>query len=220
MSLFEFLFHSENFFYSASLILMLLIAILEGVLIIIGVGLSDMIDSLIPDFDTEVDFSVDNDGFALSKFFSWIRLKEVPILMLFVIFLSSFGMIGLIIQVILLNISTTLWSSGIAFIPAFILAIYSLNIFGGWLSRILPKDETSSISKNDLIGHVAVITLGKARKDFPAEAKTRDKYGQTHYFMIEPSEEKIEFIQGDKVLILKEIGNIFIGTMDLPDKLN
>lgn len=220
MSLFEFLFHSENFFYSASLILMFLIAMLEGVLIIIGVGLSDMIDSLIPDFDAEVDFDVDNDGFALSKFFSWIRLKEVPFLMLFVIFLSSFGLIGLIIQVILLNISTTLWSSGITFIPAFIFGIYSLNIFGAWLSKILPKDESSSISKNDLIGHVAVITVGKARKDFPAEAKTRDKHGQTHYFMIEPSEEQIEFMQGDKVLILKEIGNVFIGTMDLPDKLN
>lgn len=220
MSLTEFLFHSENFYYSAALVLMLFISILEGVLVLLGAGLSDMIDSLIPDFDIDADVSISDNSFSLSKFFSWIKVKEVPILMLFIIFLSSFGLIGLIIQYILLNLSVTLWTSGLAFIPSFILGIYSLNIFGSFVSKILPKDETSSISRNDLIGHVAVITIGKARKDFPAEAKTRDKHGQTHYFMIEPEETQIEFTQGDRVLILKKLRNGFIGTIDLPDKLN
>jgi hypothetical protein len=108
MNLIDFLFISNNIIFTSALVLMIFIALLEGILVFIGMGLSDMIDSFIPDFDTDIDFDVDS-GYSLSKFFGWIRLKQVPILMLLVIFLTSFGLIGLLMQAILLNFIGILW---------------------------------------------------------------------------------------------------------------
>ncbi len=218
MSLVEFLFHSNNIIFTSAVILMLLIAFLEGILVVLGMGLSNLFDSLIPDFDSNIEFEMDS-GYSLTKFFGWIRLKQVPILMLLVIFLTSFGLLGLFIQAILLNSLGILWLEYIVIIPTFIISLFSLRIIGGVIAKILPKDETSSISTSELIGHVAIITLGKATKGSPAEAKTKDKYGQTHYFMVEPENENEFFLQGDKVLLSEQNNTVFYATKNLPEKL-
>lgn len=67
MSLIDFLFNSNNIIFTGALILMIFIALLEGAFVLIGLGLSDMLDSLIPDFDTDLDFDVDTE-FSLTKF--------------------------------------------------------------------------------------------------------------------------------------------------------
>jgi hypothetical protein len=216
MNLIDFLFTSNNIIFTSALILMIFIAALEGILVLIGVGLSNTFDSLIPDFDTELDVDTE---YSLSKFFGWIRLKQVPILMLFVIFLTSFGLIGLLIQATLFNIIGILWLQYLVVIPAFIFAIISLRIFGGLIAKLLPKDETSSISNNDLIGHIAIITLGKAIKGSPAEAKVKDQSGQVHYFMVEPENENDIFLQGEKVLISGQNEKLFFAIKDIPEKL-
>jgi hypothetical protein len=216
MNLIDFLFTSNNIIFTSALILMIFIAVLEGILVLIGVGLSNTFDSLIPDFDTELDVDTE---YSLSKFFGWIRLKQVPILMLFVIFLTSFGLIGLLIQATLFNIIGILWLQYLVVIPAFIFAIISLRIFGGLIAKLLPKDETSSISNNDLIGHIAIITLGKAIKGSPAEAKVKDQSGQVHYFMVEPENENDIFMQGEKVLISGQNEKLFFAIKDIPEKL-
>jgi len=218
MNLIDFLFISNNIIFTSALILMIFIALLEGILVFIGMGLSDMIDSFIPDFDTDIDFDVDS-GYSLSKFFGWIRLKQVPILMLLVIFLTSFGLIGLLMQAILLNFIGILWFQYLVAIPVFIFSIISLRIFGGLIAKLLPKDETSSISNNDLIGHIAIITLGKAIKGSPAEAKVKDQSGQVHYFMVEPENENDIFMQGEKVLISSQNEKLFFAIKDIPEKL-
>ncbi|MGB5919449.1 YqiJ family protein [Arcobacter sp.] len=218
MSLIDFLFSNNNIIFSSALVLMIFIALLEGILVFIGMGLSDMLDSFIPDFDTDIDFNVDS-GYSLSKFFGWIRLKEVPILMLLVIFLTSFGLIGLLIQAILFNFIGILWLQYLVSIPALIFAIISLRIFGGIVAKLLPKDETSSISNDELIGYIAIITLGKATKGSPAEGKVKDKSGQVHYFMIEPENENDVFLQGEKVLISGQNEKLFFAIKDIPEKL-
>jgi hypothetical protein len=98
-------------------------------------------------------------------------------------------------------------------------SIFSLRIFGGLIAKLLPKDETSSISNNDLIGHIAIITLGKAIKGSPAEAKVKDQSGQVHYFMVEPENENDIFMQGEKVLISSQNEKLFFAIKDIPEKL-
>ncbi len=219
MSLLEFLFHSNNYLFTAAIILMLFIAILEGVLAFLGAGISDMIESFIPDISTDFDIDGAQNAFALSKFFAWIRIKQVPILMLLIIFLTSFGLVGLFIQLLLLKFTSIFWSVWIVSIPTIFCSVFLLRIIGGFVSFILPKDESSSISKDELIGYIATITLGSAKKNSPAEARTKDKHGQTHYFMIEPDMDEIEFSQGDRVLILGKIKSHFFATNILPNKL-
>lgn len=102
----EFLLHPQNAIFSFALSFMLVIAILEGIMSILGMGVSSILSTLLPSFD--VDLGVDNPNFSLSKFFNWIRIKSVPILMLMVIFLTSFGTVGLSIQAFLLNNTGTL----------------------------------------------------------------------------------------------------------------
>lgn len=218
MSLIDFLFSSNNIIFSSAIVLMLFIALLEGLLVLIGMGLSDMLDSLIPDFDTDFDSDIETE-YSLSKFFGWIRLKQVPLLMLLVIFLTSFGLIGLSIQVIIFHFIGILWLQYLVAIPAFMFAIASVRIFGGLIAKVLPKDETSSISNNDLIGHIATITLGKAIKGSPAEAKVKDQSGQIHYFMVEPENENDIFMQGEKVLISSQNETLFFAIKDIPEKL-
>ncbi|MEZ5581571.1 MAG: DUF1449 family protein [Candidatus Competibacteraceae bacterium] len=47
--------------------------------------------------------------------------------------------------------------------------------------------------RNQFIGRVAVITLGTAGYDSPAQAKLRDQHGQTHYIMTAPDQPKNAF---------------------------
>jgi hypothetical protein len=58
---------------------------------------------------------------------------------------------------------------------------------------------------------VAVITLGKATKGKPAQAKLKDKFGTTHYIMVEPDLEDDTFLQGDPVLIVRQAGAVYTG---------
>ncbi|MCJ8327678.1 MAG: YqiJ family protein [Campylobacterales bacterium] len=184
---------------------------------LIGMALSDIIDSFIPDVD--VNISSSENIFALSRFFSWIKIKQVPVIILFIIFLTAFGLVGLFFQFLSFTLLNNLLSQWIIFLPVFIVSVYFLRISAVFISKVLPKDNTSSISEDDLIGHIAIITLGKASKGYPAEAKVKDSHGQTHYLMIEPEYEGIVFLQGEKVLILGKIKTYFYASNDLPDKL-
>lgn len=214
----EFILNSNNYIFTSALVLMLFIALLEGLMSLFGAGMSTMLESIIPDMDIDTDISGDSD-LALSRFFTWIKIKKVPILMLIVIFLTSFGIVGLIFQSFIFDIFGIFLNQWLVTIPTLAISIYMLNLLGGLIAKVLPKDETSSISNDDLIGYIATITLGKAKKGYPAEAKTQDNFGQTHYFMIEPDSDDITFIQGQKVLILGKIKSYYFATDKIPNKL-
>ena len=57
----EFLFADNNMPFSIALMLMLIIAVMEGALTLIGLGMSQALDSLLPDLDIDAD--IDGSGF-------------------------------------------------------------------------------------------------------------------------------------------------------------
>jgi len=73
----------------------------------------------------------------------------------------------------------------------------------------MPNDETTAISFNSLIGRVAIIILGEAKKGYPAQAKVKDAYGKYHYIMVEPDIETETFSEGTAVLLVRRVSNIF-----------
>jgi hypothetical protein len=206
----EFIFSVHNQPFAVAIALMLLIALLEGVTTILGMGLSGLLDSIVPDLD--VDLDVDGDFQAtgpLTRILGWLRIGQVPILVLLVVFLTSFGLIGFGIQ------SASHRMSG-QFLPTFaavgvslMLALPVVRICGGILAKIIPRDETEAVSEKSFIGLVAVVTTGKAKKGSPAQGKLTDRYGQTHYVMIEPDEAGEEFLQGAEVLLVRRHGATF-----------
>lgn len=206
----EFITAPQNLAFSVALVLMIGIAILEGITAIFGFALSGVLDSLLPDFDFDMELDVEaHSPNALSRFLSWLRFGKVPVLILLVIFLTGFGLIGLGIQSLTQNTMGFLWPGFVASIPVVFLTLPIVRILGGAIGFIMPKDETEAVSRDSFIGRIANITLGTAKVASPAEAKLKDQYGTVHYIMVEPDNANDEFDKTTPVLVIKKEGHVF-----------
>lgn len=199
-----------------SLVVMLIIAVMEGVTTLMGMGLSGFLDSLLPEFDVDVDVDIDLDAAQgpppmFTRFLGWLRIGQVPILMIIVVFLTAFGLIGLAIQSAAQGVTGTYLPGWIAAVPATAVSLPIVRVLGGVLAFIMPKDETTAVAEETFVGRVATVTLGKAVEGSPAEAKLKDEHGQTHYIMVEPDAAGVEFPQGTHVLITERVGSVFRG---------
>lgn len=203
----------ENKIFLIALAVMLMIALLEGVASLLGAGLSGLLDSLIPEVDADV-VDIDLDATAphppaLTRFLSWLRIGEVPVLMLLVVFLTAFGLIGLTMQSIVFGVAGVYLPQWIAAVPALFLSLPVVRVLGGLLAMILPKDETTAVYEASFVGRIATLTLGTAVRGSPAEAKLVDEHGQAHYVLVEPDAEGEAFERGTQVLITERRGAVF-----------
>lgn len=208
MTLIEFINSDSNSIFTIALTIMLFISILEGVTTLLGFGISSFLEGIFPDVDLDVGSADVSEG-VLSRLFSWLNYGKVPVLIIFICFLTAFGVVGYSLQYLIYGFSSSLLPQTVAFPIALIISLPFVRLFTSLLEKVMPKDETSALSQNSFIGKVATIILGNANYGSPAEGKLKDKYGQTHYFMIEPESKEIEFIQGEDVLLSKENNNGF-----------
>jgi hypothetical protein len=207
----ELLTADQNLPFSVSLAVMLGMALLEGISTLLGAGVSHLLDALLPDLDLDPQLSgMEGQGTSsLSRLLGWLRIGQVPALILLVIFLTAFGLTGLAIQSLARASIGSFLPAGLASLPALALAIPAVRLFGGALAAILPKDETDAVTEASLVGRIAVITLGTARSGYPAEARTTDTHGTTHYLMVEPDIPGDEFPAGTAVLLVSRSGSLF-----------
>ena len=77
------------------------------------------------------------------------------------------------------------------------------------LGAILPKDKTTAVNVDTLLGREAVITDGTARSGSPARAKVFDQHGQSHLVMVEPEDAAQAFAAGQQVVLLRKEGAQF-----------
>jgi hypothetical protein len=194
----EFLTAGGNIPFVAALLLMLLLGLVEAVGL--GGGLASG-----PDIDGDLDLETGHGPSVLS----WLNIGRLPLLMLIVVFLFSFGILGVIGQR-LLHAITGLYAPVWISAPLGLLAALPITrIFGRLVARIMPKDETSAVSRESLVGRLAIIVTGTASHNSPAQARVRDAFNQTHYVMIEPDEDDETFEQGASVLIVRQAGAKF-----------
>lgn len=202
---------SENLVFTIALLLMLLTGILEAVALVFGASMASSLDGFLPEVElsphTEVG-QLDADS-ALSRFFSWLRIGEVPLLMLLVVFLLSFGLIGLIIQSTVQSIFGLLLSAWFAAPVAWAASLPAVRFGGGVLQKIMPRDETTAVTSDSLLGRIAVITLGTARVRYAAEARVKDQHGYQHYVQVEPDDPNDVLEQGTEILLLTRSGAIY-----------
>ncbi len=211
----EFIGLSANWPFSAALLLMLLLALLEVVGLIMGTGFSDLMDSFLPDMDADLDVDVDADTASgpssmLGGLFGWLRLGEVPAAVSLVVFLASFSGLGLGLQATLISINEDPMSAMAASLIVLPACLPVMRILTGWLARILPQDETESVSSESFIGKSAIIIMGQATSGSAAQAKLADEYGRDHYIMVEPAEEEHAIPQGTDVIVLEQKNSIYI----------
>ncbi|NEX94179.1 OB-fold-containig protein [Caulobacter sp. 17J65-9] len=200
--MFHFLLAGGNVPFLAALVLMLLIGAAE--LAGLGGGLSG-------DIDMHADVGE-------ASLLSWLNVGRMPFLMLLVVFLLSFGLIGLIGQRVIYAMTGATAPALLAAPAAFAVALPFTRLFGRGLAKVMPKDETSAVDRDSLVGRVAVIVTGDAKPGSAAQARVRDVHGQPHYVMIEPDvDETLE--QGASVLIVRRAGAKFFAIRNLSASL-
>jgi hypothetical protein len=201
----EFWLASENLFFTIGLLFMILLVVLQ----VIGIGdlLGDA-DIEIPDADIDGGVSNINAGIA-DGLLSLFGFGKVPLMILLMLLFGFFGMIGLSGQMAALNIIGGLITPFIAVPIAALLAFPLTGAVARPLAKILPRDETTAISRDLLIGRFATIELGKAQTGSPARAKVKDGHGHSHYIMVEPDNAGQILLQGEEILLVRRDGENF-----------
>jgi len=204
-----FLVADQNLAFSVALAVMLAVAILEGVATLLGAGLSGVLDALLPDIDVpDVDGPNVQTAGPLTAVLGWLYLGRVPFLVVLVLLLTSFGLGGLVLQSFAQGLFGGLLPGAVAIPLALAGALPLTRLVAGVLAKLMPQDETEAVSRDTFVGRVAVITLGSAKVGYPAQAKLRDRYGQTHYVMVEPDGPE-PLAQGTEVLLVAQVGHVF-----------
>ncbi|MCP3870905.1 MAG: YqiJ family protein [Gammaproteobacteria bacterium] len=210
--MFEFLTADQNVPFSVALALVTSLALLEGVGMLLGAGISNILDALLPDAlvpDMDTDMPDTGTPGPLSGLLGWLHVGKVPMLVILILLLLSFGLGGLLMQSLAQRLSDELLPAWIACGAALIIALPLTRAGGRLVARLIPRDETEAVSGSSFVGRVAVLTLGSARAGYAAQARLTDKHGQAHYLMVEP-EGATELAAESEVLIVKKQGHKYL----------
>ena len=196
---------------------MLGLALLETLILLLGGSLFGFVDDLLPDSpDGDVDVAAEADLSApgassgmLVQVLGWFAVGRVPFLVVVIALLTSFGLVGLILQAVLRQMTGYPLPASLAAIPALVGASFTTRWLALQIARIIPKEETSAVSRDSFIGRVATVTLGTARSGEPTQARLTDSHGQTHYVMVEPDRAADVCVEGERVLLVSRSNGVF-----------
>ena len=191
--MFEFWLSGANTPFTVALGLMILLAVLQFV------GLSDMIDG---DADA-------GDIDAEAGLLSILGIGRLPFLAWLMLLLLVFGLIGLSGQQLIASFIGEPLSAWLAAPLAGLAALPITGILARPLAAILPKDETTAVSPDQLVGRFATIQIGTAAPGSPARAKVTDVHGQGHNIMVEPDNAGQSFAEGETVLLVRREDGVF-----------
>jgi hypothetical protein len=180
--------------FGAALMLMVALGVLEGAGLLISLSPSHFLDALLPD-------APDSDGPL-----GWLHLGKVPMLVLLILFLAGFAVTGYVIQGGMFAVTGHALPAWGASIPAALAGLSTTSALGSLLARWIPRDESSAVSEQSLIGRAGIVVRGIARASLAAEAKVRDVHGRSHYVMVEPDLAEDTFEEGATVLLVKKQG--------------
>ena len=193
----SFLLDDANFWFSCALGIVLALFILEMAGMFFGVSLLGLIDD-----QAALDADADSSGFT--EFGSWLALDRVPLLVWLVLLLTTFGIAGLAFNFLSLTLLNTYFARWLITLLAVVAGLFFTARFGTVIARLLPKQESSATTADELVGTVGHITVGVARQNSPAEGKFVDAHGQPHYLLVEPIEPDEQFSQGEKILLIQK----------------
>ncbi len=200
-----------NLWFSVALMMMAMLGILEVINLLIG-GISDWLDQLLPESliehnTPEIHLDTTSAG-AFVQFLAWLYIGRVPVLMWLVVFLATYGVSGFIAQNLWYTVFTKYLPAWLAGVAIFFLVLPIVRYVSMGLYQVLPKDFTTAVHSDALVGLAAQIVIGEARQGYPAQAKLKDQFGQTHYVMVEPDQNQT-LPQGCDILLVSREGTIF-----------
>lgn len=202
----EFLFAQANLPFSISLSFVLLLGIFEALSLVLGYSLVGAMDDWAP-----IDLDVDADGSAsgFTGVSGWLCLNRLPLLIWFVLVLVSFSITGYTSNFLSLLLTDQPLPQIISLPIALILTAFSCRYVGAAVAKVLPKNESTAVSIDTLLGSIGTVTLGCAIKGNPSEALVKDQHQQKHYVLVEPEVTGVEFKTGTQVVLLKREGTVW-----------
>ncbi|MBW8183476.1 YqiJ family protein [Shewanella nanhaiensis] len=202
----EFLFAQANLPFSISLSFVLLLGIFEALSLVLGYSLVGAMDDWAP-----IDLDVDADGSAsgFTGVSGWLCLNRLPLLIWFVLVLVSFSITGYTSNFLSLLLADQPLPQIISLPIALILTAFSCRYVGAAVAKVLPKNESTAVSIDTLLGSIGTVTLGCAIKGNPSEALVKDQHQQKHYVLVEPEVAGVEFQTGTQVVLLKREGTVW-----------
>lgn len=217
----------HNTLFAAAFMMLLCFALLEGISLVLGLGLSDWLsdllnlpdgdaDAALPDAGNELssssgdaaadaDSDADTDsqsghgGGFLSALLSWLEIGKVPVLISLCAFLAAFSIGGMMLQqaLILAGIGPVAWP--LSGTAAFLAALPVMKFSNRMLGRIWPQDETSAFPEDHLLGRVGTVTIGTATRERAAEVRVTGPDGRQHYVMCAVTGDSVA--QGGEILL-------------------
>lgn len=191
---------SQNLPFGIGFALIVGIALLEGLGMLFSLSPSNVLDELLPEVDGDA---------GLDRVLGWLHVGKVPALVLLLLFLTGYTVFGYSLQLVangLFGGYLPAWLAGLLAVPAGMATVRGL---GSLIAHIIPRDETSVVSEQHLVGRVGVIISGEARRGLAAQARVKDSHGRSHYLMAEPDIDDEVFNEGTQVLIVRKAGAFY-----------
>lgn len=184
--------------------IMVAIGILNGLLTVIGLGFGSVLDGLLPDLDFSFD-TPDIDHTFAAKCLGWLNFGKVPAIIALIVFCTSFGMVGILLQQMADGVIRMTLPTIIAVPAAIFAAIPFTRVVNGGIAKVIPKEVTSAVTTTTLIGRVAKVTMGTATSKLAAEAVVRDEHGHSHNIFVKPFDEEVEINRDSSVILVEEV---------------
>lgn len=188
----------ENTPFAVSLALLVLLVIVQAL------GLSHLLPD--PDFDSD---AVDGHADIGGGLASLLGFGQVPLMVWLSCFLASFGLLGLSLQELFGGVFGAPFPAPAASGAALLAALPATSLVTRALGAVWPKDETTAVPIDALVGRRGTIAVGRASRGNPARAVVRDIHGQMHNVMVEPHHDNGSFSAGEDVFLVRREGEIF-----------
>jgi len=214
--------------FTVALLVMYGLAAVELFAMLTGFSINDIVDDFVVssagietlgDAPTGMEATSKMEAAGLvGRFLAWLYVGRVPVLIVLIVFLTVFGLAGLILQGTLRDF-TGFALPAVAAAPLVLLGCLPLvRAATGGLARILPRDETSAVSPDTFIGRTALIVgPGSARAGMPGQARVVDAFGTHHYVMAEPEESADVFEVGSTVLLVRKLDGGRFSAIGVPN---
>lgn len=202
----NFFFAEQNSPFLVAMAVTLGIAAVETLSLVLGLGLSEIVDDFLPDFDADTP-EVETSLFA--EALGWLNVGRVPLLVLLLAFLGVFTAGGYGLQLLVRGAFGFLLPAVIAAPAAFAMAVPATRLTSRALARVMPREETYATGDDELIGRIAVITLGPVTRRTAGKAKVADEHGNTHFVRLRAAQRGKRFLQNDRVLLVSHRRALF-----------
>ena len=187
---------AETWPFAVASLLILSIAVIEGIALLIGTTATGWLDSLHHSPEAPE---------APDSWLGWLQVGKVPLLILVILFLALFALAGFALNLVAVGAFGALIPPLIAAPVAAAAALPLMRACAGGIAHVIPRDQSYAVSLDTLVGRVAVIVSGTARLGYPAQGKVTSEHGQVHYVMVEPDVAEVTFAQNDAVLLVKRL---------------